>query len=378
MVAPTILLSAGEPSGDLHGAELVGALKSRWSEARLYGLGGRRMKAVGLESFGDLDKLGVFGIAEALRHIPYHARLLRRLCRTFSELRPDLVLPIDYPGLNLRLARAAHKAGIPVLYYIAPQVWAWHGSRAKQLARYTRELAVILPFEEPLLRSLGMRATFVGHPLLDISPPSEPLSGFCSRLGLEADRPLLALFPGSRTAEVRRHLGVFSAAAQQVQRKIPTVQPVIAASGAVPEDLYEDAPFPRTTDSWALINHAQTALLKSGTSTLEAALAGTPMVIAYKTHGLTYWLARRLVKVDDVGLVNLVAGERLVPEFLQHDASPDTLAKALLPLVAGEASTRHAAIAGLARVRDLLRPEGGVELTVAERVCRLAAELIEV
>jgi lipid-A-disaccharide synthase len=264
---------------------------------------------------------------------------------------------------------------VPVLYYIAPQVWAWHRSRMKRLAETTDRLAVILPFEEELFRRAGARAHFVGHPLADLPAPIEPRAAFLARIGVSPERPVLALFPGSRPQEVGRQLGVFVAAAAHVQQRMPDVQPVIAASSAVPARAYEAAALPRTTDGWALLHHARAALVKSGTSTLQAALAGTPLVVTYRVHPATFRLAQRLVRVPHVGLVNLVAGERIAPELLQDDATPPRLAAALLPLLDPDSRERRAALRGLERVRAALASRDPSR-TVGDRVADLAAELI--
>jgi lipid-A-disaccharide synthase len=245
----------------------------------------------------------------------------------------------------------------------------------KQLARNVDRLAVILPFEERLFREAGANVTFVGHPLTDQVAPIADRVAFLGGLGLAAERPVLALFPGSRAQEVRRQLGVFSAAAERVRRSMPDVQPVIAASSAVPAAVYADSPFPRTDDGWSLLHHARAALVKSGTSTLQAALAGTPLVVTYRVHPLTYFLAQRLVDVPHVGLVNLVAGERIAPELLQDDATPEGLAAALLPLLDEASPERQQALAGLRRVRAALAPTEPAR-SAAERVAELAAELI--
>ena len=260
-----------------------------------------------------------------------------------------------------------------MLYYIAPQVWAWHSSRVADLARHTDRLAVILPFEESLFRAAGARASFVGHPLLDAAAPHAERAAFCNAVEIDPARPILALFPGSRAQEVRRHLALFEGAAAQVQARRPEVQPVIATGPAVPEALYHASRYPRTSDSSALLAHAAAALAKSGTTTLQAAVAGTPLVVAYRMHALSYAIARRVVEVEHVGLVNLVAGERLAPEFIQHEATPDALAAALLPLLA-DGPERSRMRTGLARVRAALAgPEGE---DAAERVADLAAELL--
>ena len=375
MAAPRILISAGEPSGDLHGAGVARALLRRWPDARLYGFGGSLMRAAGVELLAHVDDLAVMGFAEVARHLPFFLRLLRDVRRRLTDEPPDLVVPIDYPGFNLRLARMAKERGIPVLYYIAPQVWAWHSSRVRELARNTDRLAVILPFEAQLFEEAGAHTAFVGHPLLDLRSEPPARAQFCSRLGLDAARPILALFPGSRAQEVRRHLSLFEAAAERVRVHRPDVQPVIAVGSAVPPALYASAGSVRTPDNAALLQHASAALVKSGTTTLQAAIAGTPLVIAYRMHPLSYVIARRVVEVDHVGLVNLVAGERLAPEYIQGEATPDALAAALLPLLA-DGPERTRMLAGLARVRASLQPPPGAG-DAADQIARLAGELIE-
>jgi lipid-A-disaccharide synthase len=372
--SPTIFLSAGEPSGDLHGADLARALRQRWPDARLLGLAGPRMQAEGVEPIAPFDRLAIMGFAEVIRHLPFFAGLLRRARRTLTRDPVDLVIPIDYPGFNLRLARHAAARAIPVLYYIAPQVWAWHRSRAKALASAADRLAVILPFEEGVFREYGADVHFVGHPLLDRSSEVRERADFCTGLGLDPHRRILALFPGSRIQEVERHMAVFVDAARRVVDARWHVQPVIARSADVEPGAYADLPYVVTEDVPSLQAHAHVALVKSGTSTLETALAGVPMVIAYRTHPATFWLARRLVQVDHVGLVNLVAGDRVAPELLQDEATPEALSRALLPLV-DEGPARQAALAGMGAVRHSLELDGPG--TAAERVTALAAELLD-
>jgi lipid-A-disaccharide synthase len=286
----------------------------------------------------------------------------------------DLVIPIDYPGFNLRLAERAAKDGVPVLYYIAPQVWAWHRSRAARLARTADRLAVILPFEEEIFAAHDARVRFVGHPLIDRPEPTTSREEFCEGLGLDPERRLLAVFPGSRLQEVERHLKPFVGAARKVVENRWHVQPVVARSPGVPEAAYAGSPFPMTTDGPSLLAHAHAALVKSGTTTLETALAGVPMVIAYRTHPATFWLARRLVDVEHVGLANLVAERRIAPELLQDQATADALARSLIPLV-DEGPARRAALQGVRAVQEALRRDDGG--TAAGGVADLAAELID-
>lgn len=374
MSGPRIFLSAGEPSGDLHGAGLATALLRVWPDADLYGLGGPRMAAAGVRLIAGMDELAVMGFSEVAGRLPFFWRLLRRVRETLRDDSPDLVVPIDYPGFNFRLSRQARDAGLRVLYYIAPQVWAWRRRRARTLARLADRLAVILPFEQDVFEAWGARTTFVGHPLLDVEPVPGPRADFCETIEIDPDRPILALFPGSRVQEIDRHLAVFTAAAREVKRFHSDVQPVIAAGSGIARTSYDASPFPATADTWSLLQHAQAAIVKSGTSTVQAALACTPMVVAYRMSRLTFQVARRVVRVPHVGLVNLVAGDRIVPELIQADATPAALSDAIIPFVDPAHPARARAVADLQAVRERLQPPGPEP--VAERVAALAADLI--
>lgn len=371
-----ILLAAGEASGDLHGAAVARALRKRWPAAVLYGLGGDRMAAEGVELLAHTRDLAVMGFVEVLRHLPFFRDLEQRLNHELENRPPDLIIPIDYPGFNLRLARTAKRLHIPVLYFIAPQVWAWHRSRMRQLAENTDRLAVVLPFEEKLFREAGARVHFVGHPLVDVTRTHPDRATFARALDLDADKPILALFPGSRLQELRRHLDLFAGAAKKVREKMPEVQPVIAAAPDVAASIYSKSGIPYTRDGEALLFHARAALAKSGTTTLQTGLAGVPLVITYQMHPLSYMLARHLVEVPHIGLVNLVAGARVAPELIQDEATPETLSAALLPLLR-EGPERERALEGLSRVRALLAGDPTDHKTAADRVVDLAAELLE-
>lgn len=370
---PRILLSAGETSGDLHGAALARELKRRWPNAQLFGFGGDRMKAAGVELWAHTDQLAVMGFVEVARHLPFFLRLLRTTREEMRNQPPDLFIPIDYPGFNLRLARHAKSLGIPVLYYIAPQVWAWHRSRMRELADNTDRLAVVLPFEESLFREAGAAVTFVGHPLLDVPAITVTREQFCAQYGLDAAQPILALLPGSRRQEVRSHTELFAAAARLVAQQVPEVQPVIAQAPGIDRSDYGDVNWPLVQDSGDLLNFAHAALTKSGTSTLQCALSLTPMVIAYRMNPLTYAIARRVVEVEHIGLVNLIAGRQVAPEFVQDAATPEALANALLPLVR-EGETREKTLNELRQIRQML---AGDARGAAVHVADLAAELVE-
>ena len=371
--SPVIFIAAGEESGDLHGAALARALNQRFPGARLIGLGGGRMEAAGVELLAGLQELAVMGFVEVIRHLPFFIELKKKVFAALERERVDLVIPIDYPGFNLRLARYARGRGIPVLYYIAPQVWAWHKSRVRDLARDADEVAVVLPFEEAFLRAAGVNAKFVGHPLLDRAAPELSREAWARANGLDAARPILGLFPGSRAQEVRRHLELFSAAAALVVARDARVQPVIAMPRGIDRAVYGGARWPLVESTGGmLLQYATAALVKSGTTTLEAGIAATPMVVAYKMAPLSYALARRVVKVPHIALANLIAERRVAPEFVQDAATPEALAEALLPLLDEASPQREAMVQGLSAIRGKLGGPGA-----SARVAEIAGELLE-
>jgi len=368
--AGRIFLSAGEPSGDLHGGPLVAALRTRLPALSLEALGGPGMAAAGATIRFPLARYTVMGFAEIAVRLPRHWRLLRRLERELRAGRFDLVLLIDYPGFNLRLAEAAHRHGVPVLYYIAPKYWASGAARTARLARAVDRLAVILPFEPEFFQRHGLSAEFVGHPLLDRpAPPSRQAAR--AALGLAPGERLLALFPGSRPQELARLWPAFRDAAG-ILRAGGRCERVMVAALAAGKYPAAGACELRRDDSATILAAADAALVKSGTASLEAALAGVPMVVAYRVHWLTAWLARRILTVPWISLVNLVAGEQVVAELLQQDVRAERLAGALAPLFepAGLAAQRQRAAFGA--LRERLGSPGA-----AGRVAALATGLLE-
>jgi len=363
-----VFISAGESSGDRHAARVAEELAARRPDLRMVGLGGPTMAEAGVELLAGLENLAVMGYAEVARRLPFFAALRRRVWRVLEEGDVDLVLPVDYPGFNLPLARKAHALGIPVLYFIAPQVWAWREGRARHLARACDRVLTVLPFEERRLAEHGVDARFVGHPLLD--EPRRPAAGASNpRPGHRG--PVLGLFPGSRAQEVERMLPPFAAAARRLAATRAGLDILVARPAHLPRSLYERFGFEEVEADEAL-DRATVALAKSGTITLELALAGIPMVVGYRTSRLTYSLARRVVRVPSIALVNLVAGERIVPELIQDALTPAALAAAAAPLLDADAPPARRMREGLTAVRARLGEPG-----CARRVAGHALELLD-
>ena len=365
----TVFVSAGEPSGDAHAAAFIRALKELRPDIVVEGFGGPKMAAEGAELMARMEDFTVIGFVEVLKKVPAHYRLMKRMEQRLRRGGVRLLVLVDYPGFHMRVAAMAKKLGVPVFYYIAPQLWAWHESRVKKMARDVAKLAVILPFEPEFFAERGVPTVYVGHPLLD--RPAQPARDVVKRhLGLDPRRPVLGLFPGSRAQEVARLWPLMRDAAKLVLARRPDVQCIVAGTRGAsygepgPVRVIENRPL----ECFAA---ADAALSKSGTTTLEAALAGAPQVIAYRMNGLSYRLAKRLVRVSSIGLANLVAGRRYAPEFIQDAATPAALADAVLPLLDESSPEREAQMDGIAEVRRRLGQPGA-----ARRAAREALSLI--
>lgn len=365
---PRILLAAGEPSGDLHGGPLVAALKAQWPDARLVAFGGPKMAAAGAEVRWRMEHYSAFGFAEVLSSIPKHVGLMNEMEALLDRERFDLVIPIDYPGFNLRLAERAHRRGIKVLYFIPPAVWAWHRSRVEKLRRFCDRLAVILPFEEKFYREHGIVAKYVGNPLVDRPWPSRDEAR--QRLSFTGSERVVGIFPGSRGQEIGRLWPPMRDAARELIKRGLARQAIVAGTkfGVYPE---AEGITVHRGDPLEVFAAADVALAKSGTTTLECALAGVPMVVGYKAHWITAWLARRLTNVEFVAQPNLILDRMAFPELLQEACTTEALVAHATPLFDPTSTEGKAQREAIAEVRRLVGGPGA-----AVRAAEVAAELV--
>jgi lipid-A-disaccharide synthase len=380
-----ILISAGEASGEFYGAELMRALRRQVSQTaetadiEFFGVGGEQMRAAGCDLLVDAREIAEVGIIEVIKHIPTIYRRFRQVVREAERRRPDAAVLIDFPDFNLRLARELHQRGIPVIYYVSPQLWAWKQRRIERVRKYVREMLVIFPFEEKFYCERGIPARFVGHPLADLPAPRVTREQFAAEYKLDPDRQWIALLPGSRRGEVSRILPLLLQAAQLLGPDYVYTVPVASTLNA--EWLasflrgYSGPPITFTRDAQATLLHARVAAVASGTSTLEAALIGTPFAMVYQVAPLTWTLGRRLVKVDRFAMVNLIAERDVVPELVQADFTPQRVCAELLRLIP-EGEARAAMIAGFHEVRRRLASHeaGG---NASERAARAVLSVVE-
>jgi lipid-A-disaccharide synthase len=373
----SILLIAGEASGDRIASRAIRAVKrlahDREEEISFFGIAGDECAAEGMECLHTAREMSVVGFVEVVRRFRFFRRVLLEMTRALDERKPDAIFLIDYPGFNIRLAREAKRRGVRVIYYVSPQVWAWHKSRIHELKRVVDEMLVIFPFEEKLYLDAGMKnAQFVGHPLVErIDEERErwrDRAAFASAHGLDSKKEWLLVFSGSRTEEVRRLLPMMAEAAMDFGAK-HNMLPILVESPSIDSahyDTYLRTPLTRFRDSNAtheLMAHSELGILKSGTTTLEAALLGLPGVICYRTHPLTFFIGKKLVKLPYIGLANIVLGKKLYPELLQQDVSASAISRELETIFAHRDEFKRA----LVGVADALRlPGAGPSQRVAE------------
>lgn len=385
------LIVAGEASGDVHAARLVRELVAG-GPVDVRGAGGPNLRAAGVHTLVDMTELNVIGFSAVIKRLPVILRALKDLRAEAERFKPHAAILVDSPGFNFRLGPALKRAGIPVFYYIAPQVWAWHRERAKQMAAWVDHLAVVFPFEEPLFREAGVSATFVGHPLLEELAPEVSETQLRSELGLNATQRVLGLLPGSRPQEIRALMPVLMDATARLSSSRPELAAVLPLAPGLEPEAVAAAAHARLTVSAegritierdgvtvrlvrgrtrSVMSVARACAVASGTATLETALTGTPLVVVYRVGALNYWIARRVVKLEHIGLPNIVAGEAIVPECVQHECTAERIAAILAPWLDDEAA-RTAAANQLLRVRERLGEPGA-----SRRAAALLRELVQ-
>lgn len=374
-----VMVVTGEASGDLHGAGLIKAVRQKRPDLAFMGVGGPRMEAAGCEILIPGRELSVMGLVEVIGHFPVIWRAFQRLKKILhGPEKPVALVLIDFPDFNLRLARQAKLAGIPVLYYVSPQVWAWRRGRVKKIAAVVDSLAAILPFEPDFYRGYDIHVEYVGNPVVDdFSPPGER-DVFLESLGIPPGRTIVGLFPGSRYSELKTMLATLAETARLLVQRIPDVHFLVPVADTLDDadllaGLGNDLPLSLTrANIYAVAGACQAVLTVSGTVTLQIAMAGTPMAIFYKAAPLTYQIGRRLVRVEHFGLVNIVAGRRVAAEYLQDAASPEALAAEVVRMIR-DADYRQALCAGLAEARRHLG-DPGCSQRVAGMLCALLPE----
>jgi lipid-A-disaccharide synthase len=357
-----ILISAGEASGEVYGAKLIEALRrltgSQPADLEFFGVGGEQMKQAGCDLVVNASEIAVVGLAEVVEHLPRIFKLFRKVVAEAERRRPDAAVLIDSPDFNFRLARELHKLGIPVIYYVSPQLWAWRQSRVELVRKYVGKMLVIFPFEEKFYRARGIDAEFVGHPLADMPSPAVTRVQFAAEYGIDPLRPWVALLPGSRHGEVSRIYPKLLRAAQLLGPDYVYITPIASTldSRWMTSFLhrYTGPPITFTRDARATLFYARVAAVASGTSTLEAALIGTPFVMVYQVAPLTWTLGRRLVRVDQFAMVNLIAERDVVPELVQGSFTSEKVCAELQRLIPNGAA-RSAMIESFGEVRSRLQ-----------------------
>jgi lipid-A-disaccharide synthase len=327
-----IFLSAGEASGDNYGAQLIQSFRQLSPDKKFFGMGGDRMRAAGCEILVHASEVAVVGLAEVVTHLPLIRRRFNQMVEEARKRRPEAAVLIDFPDFNLRLARRLYALGIPVFYFISPQVWAWRSGRVKQIRKYIRKMIVIFPFEQEFYSKHGVDVSYVGHPLAYAADPAISREGFAARYGIEPQKEWIGLLPGSRKKEVQMNLPPMLEAARLLGPKYEYVLPVASTlEGNWLRQQFRAAnvEIKLSVNSRLTVRHSRAAVVASGTATVEAALAGTPFVVVYRLAPLTWFFGRPLVELDTFAMANLIAGRKIVTELIQHDCTGPNIVREL-------------------------------------------------
>ena len=365
----TIMIIAGEASGDMHGASLVHEMLKIDSSLKFYGIGGNKLQEAGVKLHAHASEMSVVGITEVIPKLGTILRIMNRMKKSMDEFNPDLVILIDYPDFNLRIAKAAHKRGIKVFYYISPQVWAWRKGRINQIKKSVNKMAVILPFEVETYRQKGFPVNYVGHPLLDLVKTKYSPQEARTKFGLKEGKTTVALLPGSRFSEVNNLLPEMLRAGEILAQHIQDIQFLLPLADTVEEKIITDIISGYSLKvniisghTYDAISCSDLAIVASGTATLETALLGVPMIIIYKISSLTYFIGKFIVHVKNIGLANIIAGKTIVPELIQEDARGNRIAAEALDILT-DAERKQEMIKELAAIRSKLGNPGAARKT---------------
>lgn len=380
MALPTnlsVMVSAGEASSDAHAAHALDALRTQGVKFDSFGMGAGELQSGGTELLVDCRQLAVIGFVDVLINYPKFLKRLRALRRHMQERKPDLLLLVDYPDFNLKLAETAKTLGIPVLFYVSPQVWAWRAGRVPRIGTLVSHMAVLFPFEVEIYEKHNIPVTYVGNPVVADAVSMLSVCEARKLMGLNPEHPVVTLLPGSRTGEIKRNLPPMLASARLIAATVPNCQfllpvaPTLAPS-LIQQTIASDGPANlhcTTKNSRDAMRAADVALVASGTATLETALIGTPMVVMYIVSKINYAIMKRLIRIPDISLVNIVAGRRVVPEYIQADATPQAMAMDVLSLLSDE-PRRTAMLSELNRVKSLMG-DAGASTRVAKLIMQL-------
>lgn len=362
-----ILIIAGEASGDLHAAHLVKALKTKDPHIEIFGIGGKKMQEAGVEIIYDIVELAVVGFVEVIKHFRTFKHILEKLLILLETRKPDVVILVDYPGFNLRFAKYAKEKNIPVIYYISPQIWAWGNNRIQEIKKLVDKMIVIFGFEEDLYGQAGVKVSFVGHPFLDIVRSEWKKEETIRHLHLKHHSTKISLLPGSRQKEVERHLPVMLKACGLIKTALPETEFILSRRKELDSAVYNKIilrskikPHSLENRPYEIMEISDLVIVSSGSATLETAIMERPMVIIYKTSFLTWLLARNMIKIPDIGLVNIVAGKRVMPEFIQFKANAKNIAEASIDILNNK-EKRGNIKENLRKLKGRLGEKGAVE-----------------
>jgi len=350
-------LVAGEPSGDLHGGKLIRAMQNIHPNSTFMGHGGNAMKDAGMQILEHTDDLAIMGFVEVIKHLPHMMKIMGKTIDTITRTKPDRVILIDYPGFNLRLCKNIQHLGIPITYFILPQVWAWKEKRVETMKAVLDQALSIFPFEQDWFETRGLPTNYVGHPFAEQEHVDETSKDFYQRHDLTIEHPVLVLLPGSRQQEVDRHWPIFLKTVERLKQDNPNLQVMVGKAANV-----SFTPIPNTfkieDNARKAMVAGTAALVSSGTATLECAVEDTPMVVCYKLSGVSWWMANTMASVKYASMVNLIADEIIVPEFLQQDMTASNLVAAVLPLLDHKNNLRKKMLTGFEKVRRTLGMPG--------------------